>query len=567
MGAVVKPTSVGPPIKSSPSMPRAQQSNASERRAAVERPTISVVVPARDAADVLPRCLAGLQRQIIPRNRYEVIVVDDGSSDLTARVAAEAGVRVIGQNWAGPAAARNRGAREARADLLVFTDADCVAAPDFLEKIVSPLGDPSVVGVKGAYRTQQRGVIPRFVQAEYEHKYVRTRRFPRIDFVDTYAAAYRRDVFLAHGGFLVSFPHPSVEDQELSFRLAGLGHKLLFAPQAIVYHCHDETIGDYVRRKFRIGYWKAKLLRWHPARLLNDSHTPLAQRLQVALFPLCALAALLAALQGTLSLAFAAGGLGLLLTCPELATIVQFDWRLLFIAPLMLFLRAASLAAGLMAGALTRSKDPPTADWVSLRPWQFFVKRALDICLASLAGLPALPIVMLAALAIKLESPGPAFFAQMRAGKAGKPFRLYKLRTMVSDAEDKLAAVRHLSPLSGVAFKIQDDPRVTRAGRFLRRWSIDELPQLWNVLRGEMSLVGPRPEELGVVARYSEWHRKRLVVLPGLTGPMQISGRGLLSLDQRVHLEVEYIEQYSLWRDVRILLLTPQAVLHGEGAL
>ena len=147
-----------------------------------------------------------------------------------------------------------------------------------------------------------------------------------------------------------------------------------------------------------------------------------------------------------------------------------------------------------------------------------------------------------------------------------QPFRMYKLRTMVAGAETMFDTVAAANPLKGPAVKLPRDPRVTRVGRWLRRWSIDELPQLWNVLRGEMSLVGPRPEEPRIVAQYNDWHRQRLAVKPGLTGPMQVNGRGHLSLDERVQLEIDYIEHYALWRDVEILVRSIPAVITGRGA-
>jgi lipopolysaccharide/colanic/teichoic acid biosynthesis glycosyltransferase len=138
---------------------------------------------------------------------------------------------------------------------------------------------------------------------------------------------------------------------------------------------------------------------------------------------------------------------------------------------------------------------------------------------------------------------------------------------MVQGAESRLDQVLSKNSLKGPAFKIPDDPRVTRVGRFLRRWSLDELPQLWNVMCGEMSMVGPRPEEVRVVEQYQTWHRRRLAVPPGLTGPMQVAGRGLLDLDERVRMEIDYIENYSIWKDLLILIRTFAAVLHGRGAI
>jgi lipopolysaccharide/colanic/teichoic acid biosynthesis glycosyltransferase len=176
------------------------------------------------------------------------------------------------------------------------------------------------------------------------------------------------------------------------------------------------------------------------------------------------------------------------------------------------------------------------------------------------------PVLLVCALAIKLDSPGSIFYSQERAGENGKPFRVKKLRTMVYDAEDRVEQVLSSNPLEGPVYKVPGDPRVTRVGRVIRRWSLDEIPQFWNVLKGEMSLVGPRPEENWVVAKYNDSQRRRLVVKPGLTGPMQVSGRGELDMAERLALEVGYIDEYSFLKDLIILLRTIPAVLSGRGA-
>jgi lipopolysaccharide/colanic/teichoic acid biosynthesis glycosyltransferase len=167
---------------------------------------------------------------------------------------------------------------------------------------------------------------------------------------------------------------------------------------------------------------------------------------------------------------------------------------------------------------------------------------------------------------IKLDSPGPVFFVQERAGRRGKPFKMFKFRTMVENAEELLPEIEGLDGSDDLVFKVEQDPRITRVGRILRRWSIDELPQLLNVLRGDMSMVGPRPEESRIVARYSDWHRERLNAKPGITGPMQVNGRGDLPFEVRAQLEIEYIRNHTLWRDAIILARTIPAVLLGKGA-
>ncbi len=527
---------------------------------------ISVVVPAYNAERTLDDCLAALTHQTVERSQYEVIVVDDGSTDGTADIARSYDVRLIAQANAGPAVARNRGAAESRGNLLLFTDSDCAPAPDWIERMTEPFVDPQVAGAKGVYRTRQRGLVPRFVQLEYEGKYARMAGQERIDFVDTYSAAYRRDVFLANDGFEPLFSRPSVEDQELSFRLARKGYRLVFVPEAIVYHIHDTTALAYFRRKFHIGVWKALLLRWHPERAVRDSHTPQVLKLQLALVALLVVSLLLSPFWSparpialAAALAFFASAL------PLLIRIVRKDPVVALVAPVLLLLRAVALGFGLVVG-FVRFRGEESGRRAPISGLNRMAKRVVDV-VGSLVGLiVSAPIMAALAVAIKLDSEGPVFFIQERAGENGRPFRLVKLRTMVKDADQMLTGMIDPAQLPSPAFKRRGDPRVTRVGRFLRRSSLDELPQLWNVLKGEMSLVGPRPEEMRVVRHYNDWHRQRLAVKPGLTGPMQVKGRADLTLDERVALELDYIRHYSLWRDMRLLARTVVAVLSGRGA-
>ncbi len=528
---------------------------------------ISIVVPVRNGAGTLGACLEALTRQTLPRGAYEVIVVDDGSTDDTRTVAERYPVRCEAIAPGGPAAARNHGVRAARGELVLFTDADCAPAPDWAARMAAPFAQPAVVGVRGVYRTRQRSLIARFVQQEYQDKYDRTARQATIDFIDTYSAAYRREVFLANGGFETAFSAPSVEDQEFSFRLAEKGYKLVFAPEAAVYHQHDTTLDEYLRRKFWIGYWKAFLLRWHPEKALGDSHTPLSQRAQLGLLALAGLGAaggaalaLLRQPAGQWLLLASAGALAVFFASalPFLVKLIQRDAPVAAIAPVMLMARAGALGVGLAAGivGLRAQRSPRQA---ALGGVDRLLKRTLDVAVAAVGLALCLPLLGVLAVLVRLDSPGPALFVQERVGENGRRFRMYKLRSMVTGADALAAGV-------GPNNKPARDPRVTRLGRFLRRWSLDEVPQFWNVLRGEMSLVGPRPEEPRIVETYSDWHRARLRVKPGMTGPMQISGRGELPLDERVRLELDYIERYSLGRDLAILAKTVPAVIRGEGA-
>lgn len=193
------------------------------------------------------------------------------------------------------------------------------------------------------------------------------------------------------------------------------------------------------------------------------------------------------------------------------------------------------------------------------------VKRVLDIVLV-LAALPLLlPAMGLCALMIRLDSPGPIFFRQQRTGQHGVRFGMFKFRTMVANAEELKASLAHLNVLPSPDFKIPDDPRITRVGGFLRRTSLDELPQVLNVLRGEMSLVGPRPTSFAA-STYSLWHTERLEATPGITGLWQVKGRGDSTFDERLRLDVEYIERMSLLLDLRIMLQTVGSIVNRSGA-
>ncbi|CAN5553485.1 sugar transferase [soil metagenome] len=194
------------------------------------------------------------------------------------------------------------------------------------------------------------------------------------------------------------------------------------------------------------------------------------------------------------------------------------------------------------------------------------IKRGFDLIVGALIFLVFAVLLPVIAAAIKIDSKGPVFFRQLRAGEEGNPFRMIKFRTMVADAETRLGEHVRLEELDEPMFKLTADPRVTRVGRVLRKLSLDELPQVLNVLRGQMSVVGPRPEQMELVERYRPEHMFRLALKPGLTGPMQIFGRGELTFVERLAVELDYVEHVSLSRDLRILAETIPAVLRGRGA-
>lgn len=195
-----------------------------------------------------------------------------------------------------------------------------------------------------------------------------------------------------------------------------------------------------------------------------------------------------------------------------------------------------------------------------------FFKRIVDFVGASVALILAAPLMLIIAIAVKFDSKGPVFYAAPRVGQKGRTFHCFKFRTMVHNAEDLLNAIAHLNERKGVLFKVANDPRITRVGRFLRKYSLDELPQFWNVLRGQMSLVGPRPALRREVDQYMPEHLRRIDVKPGITGLWQVKARRNPSFDDYINLDVQYVKEWSVWLDIKILFETVRVVLAGTGS-
>jgi len=197
----------------------------------------------------------------------------------------------------------------------------------------------------------------------------------------------------------------------------------------------------------------------------------------------------------------------------------------------------------------------------------FFVKRLMDI-FGSLCGIAFLsPVLIITAFAIKLDSKGPVLFVQQRVGLNGKLFKIYKFRSMIIDAEELLHKLKDKNEMSGPMFKMQEDPRVTSVGRFIRKTSIDELPQLFNILKGEMSLVGPRPNLLREVEKFSEYHKLKLQVKPGLTCYWQVMGRSSVDFVEWMNLDIRYIQERSIWLDLKLIFRTVRVLFGDENAI
>ncbi|MBN1879986.1 exopolysaccharide biosynthesis polyprenyl glycosylphosphotransferase [bacterium] len=767
---------------------------------------ISVIVPAYNAEARIGECLKALNNQTLSRDSYEIIVVNDGSTDNTGGIAKDAGVIVIDQTNQGPAIARNEGVKRAGGDIVVFTDSDCIADPDFLAEMTRPFSDSSVMGVKGAYRTHQTRIWARFAQVEFMERYAKLSRSDSIDFVDSYAAAFKRLVFCQVGGFDAHFPVANNEDVDLSYKIARLGHKMVFNPDAIVYHTHPDSLKVYLKLKFSRAYWRMLVYRKFPEKIVSDSYTPQSLKLQIMGAGLLIAGLIGGIVSKPLLLATPWFLLFYLAaTVPFLFRAAHYDIGLLWFCPIAVFLRSLAFGTGILFGMiaqrrrnrlfpllllfsdsvaaigayflafwsrssllawlmrpfdhtlglylslfpvvlsilllscqsfglyrekshhsrvkeftsatravshsvlaiviisfflkwdysrffiifywilaiilinvlrtfvrriqdrlrrkglqstlsiivgtgttarqlLTRLKESGDAgqkivgvvddekpgdddsDWSSI-PWMgpvsdldaailtsgaddvFIAKsdwphqKVLDLVvrcektgagfkiisdlativtggamLSSVSGIPVidlkeerqdwgrkavkqfmdfliggillmllLPLMILTGILVHVLIPGSILVEQERVGRNGRLFKMLRFRV----APNPKGRLLDQSP-SGF-------------GRFLQRTHLDELPQFLNVLRGEMSLVGPRPEVPEIVSTYEPWQRKRLDVAPGMTGLWQILGPGDEPLHKNLEYDFYYIKNYCIWMDLSILVQTIPVIFAGKG--
>jgi glycosyltransferase involved in cell wall biosynthesis len=314
----------------------------------------SVIIPTYNRAGRIGYCLDALRKQKFPF-ASEVIVVDDGSTDETLEVLARySEVRVVCQANAGPAAARNRGVREASGEIVLFTDDDCEPFPDWLAEMLKPFDDPEVIGVKGVYRTRQPELVARFVQIEYEDRYRMMARKPTIDFIDTYSAAFRRAQFTEIGGYDTSFPVASCEDSELSYRMSARGWRMVFTPTAIVWHQHPATFTSYLRRKVKFAFWRIPAVKNTPFKIVKDSHHPQLMKLQLLFAPVVFISLLsdLFKCFPVYPLSALVTGLFVVSTLPFATRAFRKDRKAAILSPLILAGRSCAQLIGVAGGAI-----------------------------------------------------------------------------------------------------------------------------------------------------------------------------------------------------------------------
>lgn len=318
----------------------------------------SLIIPAYNAEKTITTCLESALHQSLLIDHYEIILVDDGSTDNTSEIVSRYPVRLIQQTNQGPAVARNKGAHEAQGDILVFTDSDCELDFEFLEKIIAPiLENPEIIGVQGSYKTKQREFMARYGQVEIETRYSRMAKNKYIDFIGTYAAAYRKDIFHDYGGFDTGFPLASGEDTEFSYKLYENKHKMVFAPEAFVYHQHPIRLKQYLKSKFFRGYWRVRLYKKHPEKAIKDSYTPQSLKIQFFSVPLFLLFLFLSIFNKIWILALLLIGFSFLFfSRPFLRLFQERAYPKRALIPVILFLRATSLFFGMCFGIIKQWK-------------------------------------------------------------------------------------------------------------------------------------------------------------------------------------------------------------------
>ena len=505
-------------------------------------PSVVVIVAAHNEETVIERRLANLLALDYPHDRLEVVVASDASSDrtneLVEAVALRAPrVRLLDCPRGGKVAAQDRAVRETTSDVVAFSDANATWAPDALRRLVANLADPEVAYVCGRLRLEDAaGSNREGLYWRYE-LWLREQE-SRLGSV----TGGNGSIYALRRGDYVEVDPRWGHDLAFPYRMVQAGRRAVYEPAALAFEEPTPTNEAEYARKVRMfeHCWEitlrgSMLRRLPPGYLVSVvSHRLLRYGSGLLHLALLATSVVLAPTGRPYALALLA----------QLALLAAFAAR----RPDRPVLRLRDLGDRPGALELPSARRPG-----GLGPGGHAVNRAADVALAGLGLVVTSPLLVAAGLAVKLEDGGPVLFRQTRVGKDGKDFELLKLRSMVVDAER-----------TGAGHAVdRGDRRITRVGRLLRRTSIDELPQLWNIVRGDMSVIGPRPTLRYQVERYSERQRRRLDVRPGLTGWAQIHGRATLPWAERIELDVWYVEHRSPRVDLRILLRTPLALFGG----
>jgi len=315
---------------------------------------ISVVIAAYNEEKALGACLDSLLEQTAPRNSYEIIVADDGSTDKTVQVAESRGVRVVTQPNRGPSAARNLGAQQARGDVTLFIDADSVPDAHCVEAMATAFVDPQLAGASGEKKTRQTNLWARLIQLEYDFKYDRLASHPRIDFVDSSTAGYRREIFISNKGFDTNLKE--AEDVEFSFRLAERGYRMILLREAITYHTHPESLAHYLKRKLQYARGRAIVYTLYPNKAASDTRTPQTQKLQMILAPALLAVGFVSVFWNVLIWGFVLLAFIFVATTMDLYSYCwKRDRRVALVIPLTYLLSAYASGLGAVLGVLQRA--------------------------------------------------------------------------------------------------------------------------------------------------------------------------------------------------------------------
>lgn len=322
---------------------------------------ISIIVPAFNAGKTIRQCIESVLKESEDfEEESELIVVDDESSDDTRQIAKKyKEVLLVEQKHAGPAVARNLGAKKARGEIIIFTDSDCEVAENWLREMIAPFKDKNVVGVQGAYKTEQASLVARFEQIDIELRYERMKKAKHLDWIGSYSAAYRKNVFFDFGGFDESFPIASGEDPDLSYRIAEKGLKLFFNPKAIVFHQHPGKLKKYLKTKFFRAYWRVLLYKKHPKKAMNDSYTTLGLKIRIAsiiwLFAGIIFQPVFLLLGWKSWLFLLIGAIIFIAGCMKFFVFsLKKDWKIALVSPIILFINSTVFLLGLLTGLIGR---------------------------------------------------------------------------------------------------------------------------------------------------------------------------------------------------------------------